>query len=202
MRMPVVEDVPAHDLGLQVVEGFADLFFGELGSPPSGNSAAVTLAFTRVDGRIALLLGGDLVGFAQLRFGDRGDRRLDLGLVGDDEFARLLRGLFGEADDRVDNRLEAAWPAMTAASMVSSESSLASDSTISTASPVPATTRSSVEVLHLLDGRIDLQFAVDIADARAADRAHEGNAGERQGGGGRDHRQDVGIVFKIVARAR
>ncbi len=39
----------------------------------------------------------------------------------------------------------AAWPAITAFSIVSSESSLASDSTISTASAVPATTRSSVE---------------------------------------------------------
>ena len=38
-----------------------------------------------------------------------------------------------------------AWPAMTAFSIVSSESSLASDSTISTASAVPATTRSRVE---------------------------------------------------------
>jgi len=35
------------------------------------------------------------------------------------------------------------WPNITAPSMISSESSLASDSTISTPSPVPATTRSS-----------------------------------------------------------
>jgi hypothetical protein len=38
------------------------------------------------------------------------------------------------------------WPNMTAPSMISSVSSLASDSTISTASAVPATTRSSLEV--------------------------------------------------------
>ena len=38
-----------------------------------------------------------------------------------------------------------AWPAMTAFSIVSSQSSWASDSTISTASAVPATTRSRVE---------------------------------------------------------
>ena len=40
---------------------------------------------------------------------------------------------------------KAAWPAMTAFSMVSSDSSWASDSTIRTASAVPATTRSRVE---------------------------------------------------------
>ncbi len=38
------------------------------------------------------------------------------------------------------------WPVITASSMVCSESCLASDSTISTASAVPATTRSSDEV--------------------------------------------------------
>ena len=38
-----------------------------------------------------------------------------------------------------------AWPAITAFSMISSDSSWASDSTISTASAVPATTRSSDE---------------------------------------------------------
>ena len=38
-----------------------------------------------------------------------------------------------------------AWPAITAFSMVSSESSWASNSTMRTASAVPATTRSSVE---------------------------------------------------------
>ena len=39
-----------------------------------------------------------------------------------------------------------AWPTITALSIVSSDSCFASDSTISTASPVPATTRSSEEV--------------------------------------------------------
>ena len=42
----VVENVPAHDLGLQIVEGFADLLLGELGFAIGGSSAAVTLAFT------------------------------------------------------------------------------------------------------------------------------------------------------------
>jgi hypothetical protein len=66
---------------------------------------------------------------------------------------------------------------MTAPSMTSSDSSLASDSTIRTASEVPATTRSSA-FRHLVDMRVEDVFAVDVADARAADRAHEGNAGE------------------------
>jgi len=52
---------------------------------------------------------------------------------------------------------------------------------------------------HLVDHRVELVFAVDVADARAADRTHEGQARNRQGGGNRDHRDDVGIVLHVVA---
>ena len=92
----------------------------------------------------------------------------------------------------------AAWPAITAFSIVSSLSSWASNSTISTASAVPATTRSRVEVLHLFDRRVHPDFALDDADARRADRAHERHAREGESGRGGDHRQDVRIRLKIV----
>ena len=95
-----------------------------------------------------------------------------------------------------------AWPAMTAASMISSESSLASDSTISTASAVPATNEVEIGGLGLVDRRVDLELAVDIADAGAADRAHEGHAGQGQGGGGGDHRQHVRVVLEVMAQDR
>ena len=42
----VVENVPAHDLGLGVVERLRDLVGGNFGSPPSGASAAITFALT------------------------------------------------------------------------------------------------------------------------------------------------------------
>ena len=90
------------------------------------------------------------------------------------------------------------WPNITAPSMMSSDSSLASDSTISTASAVPATTRSSwlSAISSML--RVEHVFVVDEADARGADRAHEGRARQRQRRRGGDQRQDVGIVFQIV----
>jgi len=60
---------------------------------------------------------------------------------------------------------------MTASSRVASESSLASDSTMRTASPCR---RRQVEAeSSILDRRIKLQRAIDEADARRAD-AHEG----------------------------
>ena len=71
---------------------------------------------------------------------------------------------------------------MTAPSMTSSVSSLASDSTISTPSVVPATTRSSVARLDLLERRVEHVLAVDVADARGGDRAQERDAGDGQRG--------------------
>ena len=95
-----------------------------------------------------------------------------------------------------------AWPAITAFSMVSSESSWASNSTMRTASAVPATTRSSVEVLHLLDCRIDPDLALDESDAGRPDRPHERHAGEGQRGRGGDHCENVGIGLEVVGEDR
>ena len=52
--------------------------------------------------------------------------------------------------------------------------------------------------LLLLDRRVQHIFAVDVADARRTDRAHEGNAGEREGGRGGDQREDVGVVLEVI----
>ena len=75
---------------------------------------------------------------------------------------------------------------------------MASDSTISTASAVPATTRSRDEFLHLLDRRIELQLPADMADARRGDRPHEGNARQRQRRRSADHSEHVRLVLEIV----
>ena len=90
------------------------------------------------------------------------------------------------------------WPNITAPSMMSSDSSFASDSTISTASCVPATTRSSwLSAISSIVG-LSTYSPLDEADARAADRAHEGRAGQRERGGSGDHGDDVGIVLLVV----
>ena len=52
--------------------------------------------------------------------------------------------------------------------------------------------------LHLVERRVEHVLVVDEADARAADRAHERRAGDRQRGGGGDHRDDVGVVLLVV----
>jgi hypothetical protein len=53
--------------------------------------------------------------------------------------------------------------------------------------------------LDLLDRRIEDIFAVDVADAGCADRAHERHARNRQCRRGGDHRQHVGLVLAIIA---
>ena len=51
---------------------------------------------------------------------------------------------------------------------------------------------------HLVERRIEHVFVVDEADAGGADRALERHARQRQSGGRRDHRHDVGIVLHVV----
>ena len=53
-------------------------------------------------------------------------------------------------------------------------------------------------ILHLLDRRIEPHFALDDANARGADRAHERHAGQGQRRRGGDQRQDVRIQFEII----
>jgi len=49
-------------------------------------------------------------------------------------------------------------------------------------------------------GRVEDVLAVDVTDARGADRAHERDAGDGEGGRRGDHRQDVGLVLAVVGR--
>ena len=53
---------------------------------------------------------------------------------------------------------------------------------------------------QLVEGRVQYIFAVDVADAATADRAHERDAGQRQRRRAADHRHDVRVVLEIVAQ--
>ena len=52
--------------------------------------------------------------------------------------------------------------------------------------------------LALISGWVQHIGAVDIANARRADRAEEGNAGKRQRGGATHQGDDIGIIFQIM----
>ncbi len=172
-----VENVPAHDLGFELLE-----HAGDLGNRPFG----VVVAFREEvrhrlllgggDGVLALGLGRDRIGLAQIGLDDAEHFRLDRLGVGLRELARLLGGLLGELDDGLDHRLE-----VPVAEHHGAEHDLlgqllglrfhhqhcvlgAGDDQIELA------------LLHLVDGRVEHVFVVGEGDARAADRTHERRA--------------------------
>ena len=102
-----VENVPAHDLGLEIVEGLGDEIFRETCLAFGRRKRCEDSGLDRVDRIVAVLFRGDLIGFAKLRLGKLAHRRLDRALVVGDEIARFLGRLFGEPDNRLDHRLEA-----------------------------------------------------------------------------------------------
>ena len=194
----VVENVPAHDLGLQIVEGFVDLLLGELRLRALRRERREDLVLDSVHRRVALLLDGDLIGLAQLLLADLGDRLGDRLFVRGHEVARLLGGALGEANDRVDHRLETAMSGHHRLEhrLLGELLGLRLDHE----HRVRRAGDDEVErrILHLLDRRIELQRPIDETDARPADGTHEGDARKRQRGGGGDHREDVGIILEIV----
>ena len=193
-----VEDVPAHDLGFQFLEhaGNRELVVGRLGA--FRKEVRHHLLFYGGDGVLAVLLLHDRIGGAQILLGERENFLFQRLVVGRDQIARFLGGLLGELDDRLDHRLE----------VPVSEHHRAQHDLLGQLlgfqfdhhHGVVGAGDDEVELAfrHLIDRRIEHVLVVDEADAGAADRAHEGRAGDRQRGRGRDHRYDVGIVFHVV----
>ncbi len=112
--------------------------------------------------------------------------------------ARLLGRLLGELDDRVDHRLE-----MPVAEHHGAQHDVLGQLLgfrFHHQHRVGGAGDDQVELGlgHLVERRVEHVFVVDEADARGADRAHEGRARQRQRGGGRHQRHDVGIVLQVV----
>ena len=195
-----VEDVVAHNLRLQVMEDLADELLVELGFLTLGEDRGHGLGLHGVDGGVALLLDGLLVGVAQFDFGDGAQRRLDFGLDGQHQLAGLLGGLLREADDGVNHGLEAAM-----AGHDGFEHGLFGKLLgfrLDHQHGVGGAGHDELEgrILHLVDGGVQLQRAIDVADAGGAHGAHEGDAGDGQGGGDGDHGQDVRIVLEVMGQ--
>ena len=77
----VVENVPAHDLGLGVVERLLDLVGGKLRLGPLGRERGDHLRLDGVDGGVALLLLGERIGGAQIGLADVQHRLFDRGVI-------------------------------------------------------------------------------------------------------------------------
>ena len=198
-----VEDVPAHDLGFELLEHAGDAQLVEhriLGA--LREVVRHHLGLGGVDRLVARHLVGHRVGSPQVRFDQAEHLLLERRIVDDGELARLLRGLLGELDDGFDHRLE-----MPVAEHHGAEHDLFVELLrlrLDHQHGVGGAGDDEIELAlrHLVELRIEHVFVVDEADARGADRAHEGHARERQRGRGRHHRQHVGIVLQIVRQRR
>ena len=193
-----VEDVPAHDLGFELLEhagnrGLVVFRFGAFREEVRHH-----LLLDRGDGVLAILLAHDRIGGAQILLGEAENFLLQRLIVGDGQLARFLGGFFGELDDGLDHRLE-----MPVAEHHGAEHDLFGQLFCFRFHHHDGVLRAGddeVELAfrHLVERRIEHVFVVDEADAGAADRAHERRARKRQRRRGRDHRDDIGIVLLIV----
>ena len=195
----VLDDVATQDLGLTFLEGG--------GEPGRLDAVRVLLGLHQRLG--GLLLGGTdrfvagvlgLVGIGGLdvvadQLLDRGD---DVRVILGGEVERLLGGVFGQVDDGIDHRLHAAVREHQGLEEGVFRQFLGLG--LDHHQGVLGAGHEQVEVgiRHLVQRRVQNQLAVDIADARAANRAHEGHTRDGQGGRGRDHADHVRVIFQIV----
>ena len=147
---------------------------------------------------MTLLLAGDAVGTAQSLAGALTDAGENVVSVVGHDIARRTGGPLGQADDGVEHRLEAPVAEHHGAEhgLLGELARLGFDHQHG----VTGARDHQVEIgfLLLLHSGIEHELALEDADAGGADRPHEGDARQREGSGGGDHRHDVGIVLEIV----
>ncbi|MNL11361.1 hypothetical protein D3C87_1321930 [compost metagenome] len=181
-----------------MLEDSADFFRRVLRFAFFRQEVRLDLRLHGVDGGVTRSLFSDLVGVAQFGFGERQHFVFERGEVFRFEFAWFLGGNFGELDDRVDNRLEAAMTEHDGAEHDFFVEFLGLG--LNHQNSVLRTGNDEVEnrLVHFVQMRVKNILTVDVANARAANRAHEGNARERKRCGSRNHRQNVRVVFQIM----
>ena len=198
-----VQNIPTHDLRFDLLEDVGDFLDREgrvLG--PFRTEMPHRPGLGRIQCAVALLLVRNRIGGAHIGLDQRQHLFLQRPAVRRLQLARLFRSLFRKPDDGIDHRLE-----MPVAEHHRAEHQIfgqfpgfrfdhqhrilgAGDDEIESA------------LRHLVELRIEHILVVDEADARCADRAHEGGARERECRRGGNHRQDVRIVLEIVRKGR
>ena len=118
------------------------------------------------------------------------------------ERQRLLGGMLGELDDRLDHRLEGAMALHHRRQHHVFGQFLGLGLDHQHAFGGAGDDEVERALLGLLERRVDDELAVEIADAGRADRAHEGHAGDGQRRRGGDQREDIGIVLHVVRQGR
>ncbi len=192
-----LENARAHDLFLGLLEGRSGLG----SSRPvviGGNDSGEHLVLDLGDAVAALMLGGDGIGLAQLRFGSGAHARKDLGIVLRLQLPRLLRRALGELDDGVEHWLELLLAEHHGAEHHFLRELLGLGFDHQHGVGGPGHDEIERADAHLVDHRVQHILALDIANAGGADRSEERDAGQREGRRARDHRHDIRIVLHVV----
>ena len=181
-RSPVLEDGGANLFLQQALEGLVDRLAARAQLVLGGSSAVKWLSTSAFSASVAprARLVGIVERLVQPIAHVGGDRSFErcIGLTGGMNSRFGLPASSRSSSCRSQSCLQTAWPGDHASSISSSVSSCAPASTISTASRVPATTRSSAALVHLRHRRVDHELAVDIADQHGADRPRERDVGD------------------------
>ena len=191
-----LQDRAAHDVAFKLLEQLAGLHLllrGAVGEHGLG----LVLGFGQR--RLASRLARQAIGGVDVLADGLLERRQHGLVVRDGQIPRILGGLLGEADDGIDHRLDAAVREHHAVQHFLFRQLLGFG--FDHHHGVAGTGDNEIEraFLDLGLGRVEHIFAVDVADARTGDRAHEGHAGQGEGGRRRDQRQDIAFGFAIIA---
>ncbi len=195
--LAVLQDGATDDLGFQLL-GQLDAGHHGLGVEAVFREHRLRLGAGFVQGVRAGRLVGQLVGGGDVAT----DQILELGLqraeiVALGHFPRILGGLFGQLDDRVDDLLARFMGEQDGAEHDVFRQFLGFG--FDHHHGVAGGSDDQVEFagLHFVQRRVQLIFAILVTDAGSADRTHEGHARQGQGSGSSDHRDDVGLALAI-----
>jgi hypothetical protein len=193
-----VENVPAHDLGFELLEDRGDVLLVGGGFAAWRNERRHHLGLGGLDSIVTGHLVGDRIGGAKILLDQAEHLLFERRMVRNHQLARLLGRLFGEPDDRFDDRLE-----MAMAEHHRAEHDFLGQLLglrLNHQHRVLGAGDDEVEIAlgHLVDLRIEDIFVVDEADPRRADRPHERGAGQRQRRRCGHHGDDVGRVLLVV----
>ena len=151
-------------------------------------------------GGLALQLAGDDEGVGQAGAGEAADEAHLLGVLGlvGNDLVGLAQGA-AHLDLQVDDLLDLLMGALHRGQEVGLGNLLGGALHHEELAAQAGVEQVQVGFLALGVGGVDDPFAVDAADAHAANRAHEGHLGDVERGGGRVHGADVAVDLAVAA---
>ncbi len=191
------KDAATHEVVLEAADLVGDLAGGPLRRVAGGERLDGRL-LDLADARLARQLLDDRIGLAQFRCGQLGHGGGHVGVdFGCSPVPGRLAGLLGQFADRVDRDLHL----LVAVDDCAEHHVFGEDVGfgLDHQHRVGRAGDDEVElrVRHVLGDRVQHVLAVDVGDARGADRALERDTGERERRGGAEHRGNVGIDFRV-----